>query len=259
MAERIGFRTAGYRLFPMEQALCSIASVGYDGVEICLEHPDCARGKVEASRCREMAKLAGELGLEIASVSYHGDQDDLEERWERALRAVQVTREFGADVLIVNSPRPGPTAPPDLRQQFREQLAAQLEAAETLGVLLALEPEPGLLVANCSDMLELIDWAGSPHLKVNLDVGHAFLTEDDLIASVRELAGHTVHTHFEDMPVGEHRHLVPGEGAMDLPAVLDALRCEDYSGYLTIDLFDIAEAPEEAARASFEYMRKLVS
>ena len=40
MPERIGFRTAGYRRVGIEDALRSIASVGYDGVEVCLEHPD---------------------------------------------------------------------------------------------------------------------------------------------------------------------------------------------------------------------------
>jgi len=259
MVERIGFRTAGYRMLPIEEALGSIASVGYDGVEICLEHPDCVPERLPLERCRRLAAVAGDLGLEIASVSYHGDSDALPVRWERALWAVELTAQLGADVLVVNSPRPGPEAPSDLDGQFREQLAAQLAAAESVGVVLALEPEPGLLVADCSDMLDLIRWAGSPRLKVNLDVGHAFLTEDDLVESINQLAGEIVHAHFEDMPAGEHRHLVPGDGDMDLPEVISALRSVGYRGYLTVDLFDIADAPEQAARAALARMKELVS
>ena len=40
MPERIGFRTAGYRNVPIEEAVRAIAEIGYDGVELCLEHPD---------------------------------------------------------------------------------------------------------------------------------------------------------------------------------------------------------------------------
>ncbi len=259
MVERIGFRTAGYRRLPIEEALGSIASVGYDGVEMCLEHPDCVPERLPSERCRELAMVAGDLGLEIASVSYHGDNDALPLRWERVLWAVELTAQLGADLLIVNSPRPGPEAPEDLDRQFRDQLTAQLEAAESVGVVLALEPEPGLLVADCSDMLDLIEWAGSPRLKVNLDVGHAFLTEDDLVESINRLAGEIVHAHFEDMPAGEHRHLIPGDGDMDLPEVIGALRGVGYRGYLTVDLFDIADAPEQAARVALARMRELVS
>ncbi len=259
MPERIGFRTAGYRRVGIEDALRSIASVGYDGVEVCLEHPDCIPEELTPARCDRLVALTAQLGLELASVSYHGDGDELELRWRRALRAVALTLELGADVLVVNSPRPGPGAPEDLEQQFRDQLRAQLAAAEEVDVTLAVEPEPGLLISDCSEMQGLIEWAQSPLLKVNLDVGHAFLTEADVPGAIAGLGPHLAHTHFEDMPRGEHRHLVPGEGDMDLPAVLAALRAAGYAGYLTVDLFDIADAPEQAAQAALARMRELVS
>jgi sugar phosphate isomerase/epimerase len=259
MSEPIGFRTAGYRRLPVEDALRSIAAAGYDGVEVCLEHPDCLPDELTPARCRELARLASDLGLAVASVSYHGDRDGLQLRWARALRAVALTPEFGTDLLIINSPRPGPRSALGLERQFLDQLWAQLAAAEELGVTLALEPEPGLLVSDCADMRGLLERAQSSPLAVNLDVGHAFLTEADITRCVTDLGAHIVHTHFEDMPAGEHRHLIPGEGDMDLPAVLVALRGVGYAGYLTVDLFDIADAPEQAARLALTRMRELVS
>jgi len=256
--ERIGFRTAGYRRTPIEEALRSIAAVGYDGVELCLEHPECVPGKTTPARYRELAAVAGDLGLEIAAVSYHGDGDELAMRWERVLRAIALTSELDADLLIVSSPRRGGGPREDLEHEFRDQLSVQLAAAADMGVTLALEPEPGLLVSDCSDMLELMKWAQSPHLKVNLDVGHAFLTDPDVTQSITALGAHIVHTHFEDIAGDVHRHLIPGEGDMDLSAVLGALRTVGYAGYLTVDLFDIADAPEEAARAALASMRELV-
>ena len=258
MSERIGFRTIGFRRFSVDNAIRRIAAIGYDGVEICLEHPGLEPEGLEVLRGAALAHVAAGESIEVATVSYHGDRDPLPVRWERALRAIELTSAMGTGTLIVNSPRPGPGAPEDLAEQFDAQLRLQLERAEHFGVTLAMEPEPGLLVDGVDDMLELIDRMGSDHLRVNLDVGHAFLTEEDVAAAIRRLGDLTVAAHIEDMPTGEHRHLVPGEGDMDLPAVLAALEDTGFDGWLTVDLFDIADAPDEAARASLVRMRELI-
>jgi len=258
VSERLGFRTAGYRNMSIEQAIRAIADIGYDGVELCLEHPDLAPEKLTDDRCAELVAVASELGLEIATVSYHGDGDPLELRWARALAAVALAPALGADILIVNSPRPGPDAPADLAEEFRYQLSCQLAMADELEVTVALEPEPGLLVDDCRDMLDLIEQMGSPSLAVNLDVGHAWLTEDDLNTAIAEMGGHIAAVHIEDMADKVHKHLVPGDGQMNLPGVVQALRDTGFSGWLTVDLFDIADDPNTAARQSLEQMRELL-
>jgi len=258
VSERIGFRTAGYRKVPVEEAIRAIAEAGYDGVELCLEHPDLLPERLTEDRCAQVAAVASTLGLEIATISYHGDSDPLELRWNRALAAVALAPALGTDVVILNSPRPGDDRPGNLADQFRSQLANQLEMADVVGVTVALEPEPGLLVDGCSDMAELIDELGSSRLKVNLDVGHAWLTEADLPAAICALGEHVAAVHVEDMAGGEHRHLVPGTGEMDLAGVVAALRAAGFGGWLTVDLFDIADDPDAAARASLDYMRDLL-
>lgn len=259
MSEHLGFRTIGYRQLAAEEAIRRIAALGYDGVELCLEHPGLEPEGLTERRCAELAAVAHDAGATLATVSYHGDRDPLPLRWERALRAVELTPACGCEVLIINSPRPGPEAPPDLAAQFEAELARQLERAQAVGVTLALEPEPGLLVDGCTDMRALLDAVGSSHLRVNLDVGHAWLTDPDLPAAIALLGPEIVAAHFEDMAGGVHRHLLPGAGEMDLPGILASLRAVGFAGWLTVDLFDIADAPDEAARASLDYMRRLVA
>ncbi|MFO8079873.1 MAG: sugar phosphate isomerase/epimerase family protein [Armatimonadota bacterium] len=259
MTARTAFRTIGYRRFSADAAIRRIAAIGYDGVEICLEHPGLEPEEINVLRGAALATVAAGESIEVATVSYHGDRDPLRLRWKRALRAIELTSSMGTGILIINSPRPGPEAPSDLQAQFEEHLEEQLERAERLGVILAIEPEPGLLVDNVDDALELIDRMQSDHLRVNLDVGHAFLTEDDVPAAIRRLGDLIVAAHIEDMPRGEHRHLIPGEGDMDLPAIVEALDDIGFDGWLTVDLFDIADAPDQAAEASLARVRELVS
>ena len=258
MSDHIGFRTIGYRNFSAEEAIERIASIGYDGVEICLEHPGLEPEEMSPITAAGLSAVVEDAGLQVAPVSYHGDRDPLPLRWERAMRAIELTPMMGADTLIINSPRPAGHDAGDLEDEFRHQIERQIGRAETIGVTLAFEPEPGLLVDNCADMLALLKEFDSSALAVNLDVGHAFLTEEDLSASIQSLGRHTVAAHIEGMPAGEHRHLVPGEGDIDLTEVLSSLRANDFAGWLTVDLFDIADEPDEAAQASLKAMRQLV-
>jgi sugar phosphate isomerase/epimerase len=124
------------------------------------------------------------------------------------------------------------------------------------GVRIAIEPEPLQVVHDSRDMLRLIEEVGSPMLKVNLDVGHAYCTDDSVVESIRQLGPHIVHNHLEDIKDRVHKHLHPGEGDMDLRAVCEALAAVGFCGYYTIDLFSIADDPEgHAVRARKELLR----
>ncbi len=254
----IGFRTIGYREVAPEEAILRIAEIGYDGIELCLEHPGLEPETLDHEYCAQLARLASDAGAALATISYHGDRDPLDLRWQRALLAIELAPAFGCDIVIINSPRSGPETPADLEDQFYDQLAAQIERAEAVGVTLALEPEPGLLVHGCRDMQALMERMGSSALRVNLDVGHAFLTEDDLTAAIAMLGDTIVAVHVEDIANGRHRHLVPGTGEMKLGEILEALRATGFHGWLTVDLFDIAAAPDEAAHASLWAMQRLI-
>ncbi len=129
--------------------------------------------------------------------------------------------------------------------------------AEQLGVRIAIEPEPGTVVDGSADMKRLIDRIGSADLGCNLDVGHAFLTDTDVCESIRELGTAIFHTHFEGMPKCEHNHLLPGEGDIDLQTIKTALDEIDYSGYYTVDLFDIADDPVRWGQDALPGMEKL--
>ena len=259
MRHRIGFRTAGFARVSLDDCLRTLANIGYDGVEICFEHPDARPENLTPAAAKGIRQRAADLGLEIASVSYHADFEDEAERAENQLRAIDLTPYFGTDILIINARK---TIPGQAEAQLagfadtlRETLVPRAEAA---GVYLACEPEPGMFVNGTPEMLELMRLVGSPRLGVNLDIGHAYLTDADLPASIAELGERILHVHFEDMPAGVHQHLVPGDGDMELDNVVAALDEAGFGGYYTVDLFNIAEAPEDWAWRAYEGTRGMV-
>jgi sugar phosphate isomerase/epimerase len=244
---RYGFRTAGYSRWSFQDAFASIARSGYQGVEVCLEHAEARPESLTAQGARELARMAADAGLQVASVSFHADFEPAAERLGNQARAVQLTRHFGTDVLILNAARLDEADPRGQWNAFARHLEQLLVLAQAEGVTLALEPEPGHFLHSTADALRLLDQLAHPRLGVNLDVGHAYLTDADVAQSIADLGSRLVHTHVEGMPAGVHKHLPPGQGDLDLAAVFRALDAADYAGFLTVDLFDIAEDPEGAA------------
>ena len=254
---KIGFRTAGFGEWPLQDALARLADIGYHGVEICLEHRDSRPEDLTLDACEALAQTCSDIGLDIASVSYHADFEPPDQRHDNTLRAVELVPAFGTSVYIINGHRFSQVPESEAARRLHSVLDAILPRAEALGVRVAIEPEPGTAVGSSADMLALIERIGSPSLGCNLDVGHAFLTDEDVCASIDALRGSIFHTHFEGMPAGEHNHLLPGEGDIDLPAIKAGLDRLAYDGYYTVDLFAITDDPARWATDALAGMRQI--
>ncbi len=132
--------------------------------------------------------------------------------------------------------------------------------AEKEGVLLLIEPEPGLLIETADQFLELMQHLDSPAVGLNFDIGHAFCVKDDPAATIPKLAKFIRHFHFEDIAATRvHHHLIPGDGAIDFAATIKAIRGIGYTGWVTVELYPFIENPDEAARRAFHYVTPLLS
>jgi sugar phosphate isomerase/epimerase len=253
MSPRFGFRTGSLPGATIEESIGKLAEIGYDCAELCLE-PFFARAEeLSESRCAAIRRALDSAGVTIASASYHGDSDEPSLRAANQRLAVQAARRLGADILVLNGERVI-----KLERQWAEHVArfrALAELAEREKVVLAVEPEPKLVIGSSADMAALIKAVGSPRLKVNLDIGHALLTDPDLAETVRQLGAAIVHLHLEDMKRDVHKHLLFGEGDIDFPALRTALAEIGYRGPYVADLFGQADAVTAATRALADMRR----
>jgi sugar phosphate isomerase/epimerase len=242
---RFGYRTAGFPGWPVEKAAAQMAQLGYGSVEICLEGTDVRPELMDSKRCAEIRRTVDSLGMNVASVSYHGDSEAPADRLANQHRAIEVAHRLGVDILVINSERTIDHA----RQwaEHVERFKTLCAAAAGLGVRIAVEPEPLLVVGSSQDMLDMLALVNSPALKVNFDVGHAQVTDDDPAASIRLLGSAIVHVHLEDIKDRVHRHLIFGDGDIDFVAMRQALSDVQFNGPLVVDLFG-REDPVAAAQ-----------
>jgi sugar phosphate isomerase/epimerase len=277
---RLAFSTNAYMRFPFEEAAARIAGLGYDGLELMADVPHAwPAGLLEGPK-RAIRDAMQRHGLAFSNVNafmmnaiadhrqpywypsfIEPDEGYRRVRIDHTRRALSLCAELGAP-HITTEPG-GPLAPGQSRQQavdrFVEVLKPLAEHAHDLGVLLLIEPEPGLLVETTDQYLEVAERVDAPSVGLNFDVGHAFCMGEDLPRQIAKLAPHTRHYHFEDIAATRvHHHLVPGTGAIDFAEVVAAIRRTGYDGWLTVELYPFVDDPDAAARRAREVLLPLV-
>jgi sugar phosphate isomerase/epimerase len=233
-----------------------IKELGFDGVEVCLEHPDLLPEKLSSTLAQQVAAKIRELGLTPHSVSYHVDYVYNTQMFDDTCKAIGLTQEFGTDIFVFGCATKR-TGDAEEWQRKVERTRALVRIAEQHGVILADEFEPGFILGSTADLHRLFQAIPSPNLMANLDVGHVFLCDPDPMEAIASLKGKIAHVHIENMEAGVHRHLVPQEGDMDMTAYLKALRDTGFDGALALDLYE--QDYEAVAPESLTYLRRCLS
>ena len=159
-----------------------------------------------------------------------------------------------------HSDRPGPEPRDNRRDAFVASVEELQQAAQPLGVRLALEVIPNpigdveTLVSLLEDELE-IDGLG-----ICLDTGHARML-GDVTEAVETASGYLVTTHLHDNDGRRDDHRVPFDGAINWPSVMMSFRKIGYDGTW---MFELAgdrprDVLEKAARARRKFEGLLTS
>ncbi|MEU1485650.1 sugar phosphate isomerase/epimerase family protein [Streptomyces sp. NPDC005752] len=274
MTLRLGYGTNGLTDLRLDDALGLLADLGYDGVGLTLDHmhldplaPDLA------SRTRQVARRLTGLGLGVTvetGARYvldprrkHGpslldpDPDARAARTALLVRAVEVAADLGAHAVHCFSGITPPGTTTDTAwQRLTGALAPVLDAADRAGIPLAVEPEPGHLLAALADFHHLRTLLGDPGpLGLTLDIGHCQCLEPaSPVDCVKEAAPWLRHVQIEDMRRGVHEHLPFGDGEIDFPPVLEALASTGYTGLTVVELPRHSHAGPELARRSIDFL-----
>jgi len=187
----------------------------------------------------------------------------VEKRIEHTLNVIRMTAALAGGRGATISLQPGgPQGTIDREVALRRYEAGLREClplAEELGVVLMIEPEPGLLIQHSWECVEFLERVNHPHLKMNCDLGHFYCVNEEPAEVVRACAKWIAHVHLEDIKGNRvHQHHIPGTGAMDWDSIFGALSEIGYGGWVTVELYPFETTPEMAARKALEYLRRFV-
>lgn len=278
---KLAFSSNAYMHFSIEDTIRKIAELGYSGIEVLADVPHAwPAGLLEERRESIRASLA-EHNLTISNVNafmmnavadprqpyWHPGWTDPDPHYrairrEHTKRSLHLAKEIGAPHITTE---PGGQLTPEQTWQqgadiFYEELMPCVDVAEEIGIGLLIEPEPELLIEKFDEYLTFMDRIDSKQVGLNFDIGHAYCVSEDPQDWVEKMKDHTVHYHFEDIAdTRVHAHLIPGHGAIDFSATLEAIDKTGYDGWITVELYPYIDDPDAAAREAREFLTEKIS
>jgi len=276
MPLQLAFSSNAYLDVPVEQAIARIAAGGYRGIELLADVPHAwPAGLLEFSK-ESIRQSLGQHGLAISNINafmmnaiadprqpyWHPGWTDPDRHYralrrEHTKRSLRLATELGAK--SISTEPGGELADGQSRENasaiFYDEILPCLDVAADAGVMLLIEPEPGLLIETFGQYLEFADRVSHPALGLNFDIGHAYCVGEDPAEWVPRMRSHTRHYHFEDIAATRvHHHLVPGEGAIDFGSVFKAIATHTPDIWITVELYPYRQQPDAAANAARKYL-----
>lgn len=272
---------------PYDDAIRRIASLGYNHVELIAWNRQALDEYYTPERIRDLRSLMGDLGVTLSEfVSTGGamasasatERDGVVEYFKRFCA---VAKELGTDTVNTVAPVPFGLRAPALKnlpvsqiwtmdipdgldwqqgwEDFVDTVRRIMAVVEDAGLRYAMEPHPYRYVANSDGMLRLIDHVKSPALGINYDPSHTFPCGDMPQMAVYRLGGRVFHCHFSDNDALTNAHWRPGQGKIDWPALMKALRDTGFDGTISIELEDVPDVAnsQRAAGPLFDIEMKL--
>jgi len=257
---KLGVITDCFRL-PVRPAIERAAALGFDGVQIYATGGEFCPAALDAAARAEYKKLFKILNLQVSALcgdmGGHGFEikEQIPARIEATNRIVDLAAEFDSHVVTTHIG----VIPSDKNEEKYEIMLSALTAcgryAKEKGVTLAIETGPETAKTLLAFLEDTDGGVG-----VNLDPANfVMVTGQDPVEAVELLGKYIKHTHVKDgvmlkktdpkiiynhfaeggieaLNVADYFKEVPvGEGDVDFPAYLAALKKIGYNGYLTIE------------------------
>jgi sugar phosphate isomerase/epimerase len=272
---RYAYATNGLQSHRLHDAIALLADTGYDGVALTLDvmhldphDPGYSGELVEVGRHLDRRGLGSvvETGARYlldprrkhhpTLVSPH--PQDRARRLALLRTAVDAAAALGSEAVSFWAGVPEPGLPPgDVRRWLADGVREVLAHAVARGVVVALEPEPGMAVEDVAGWRDLADEvADAGPLRLALDVGHCLVAGDlEPDEAIRRHAADLGAVAVEDMPRGVHEHRMFGEGDLDLDAVVAALVDCGVDRLVSVELSRDGHRAHEVVPAALDALR----
>ncbi len=258
---KIGVITDCFRLPTVKEAIMRASALGFDGVQIYATGGEFCPAALDAGARTDYKRLLRDCKLEISALcgDMGGHGFELKEqtplRIEATKRIIDLAHDLETSVITTHIG----VIPADKSEEQYETMLSALTAcgryAKEKGITLAIETGPETAATLLAFLKDTDGGVG-----VNLDPANfVMVTGQDPVEAVELLAPYIKHTHVKDgimlkrtdpkiiyghfadggieaLNVADYFKEVPvGEGDVDFPSYLAALRRTGYDGYLTIE------------------------
>ena len=272
---RVYYNTNGFAHHRLDDVVDILADLGYDGISLTpdVHHLDPYHATpADVDRFRDHVDARGlavtiEAGARFVIDSRRKHQPTLlsndghERRADFYRRLIDLAPRVGSRLVSIWSGVADDRMGRDeCFARLAERLRPVLDHAESRGVTIAFEPEPGMFVETVDGFRELQGHLDDDRLKLTIDTGHLAAVEagpHDPI--VRDCADVLVNVQADDAPRGVHEHRMFGEGDVDFPPLFAALDEIGYDGPVSVELSRHSHVAPAAAAQALAAVRGFIS
>jgi sugar phosphate isomerase/epimerase len=249
-----------------------IAEAGYTGIEVAPFAISTDLASVPASVLEGMKLEAERHGLEIIGLHWllakttglylTSPESSVRKATADYLALLaRVCRQLGGHILVFGSPQQRSLLPGVSKDQAIEFAADVFRQATPAfadnGVLLCLEPltlKETDFINTCDEAVEIIRRVDHPSMALHQDVKAMLGAESSPISEI-------IHRHKKNCKhfhVNDSNLLGPGMGSTDYHPILRALIESNYSGWVSVEVFDYSPGAQNIAVKSLDYMQSVL-
>jgi sugar phosphate isomerase/epimerase len=255
--------------YPLEDALARIKACGFDGVEMWQPHLVKYRSHALLGAFRRHARSLGLslFGLNVIGFDWFkpfGTPDEHAATLQQLRADIDYAAAMGVhDVMIWEGVRPERAGRNVLAQhclpRLLDLLGPATEYARRRGLNILCEPHPFTVAIDDWFAVELHDRLAAGNFGYIYDCCHYGVGRPgDYAEAVRTLGTRIRHVHFADTDMETSElHYPPGEGALDLDAVVSAFASIGYRGTISLDLYGWP-LPERGAAVGIPYLKRVI-
>ena len=279
---KISLSTGCLYVYPLRSIFAIAQRAGFDGIELVIGPEAEWRGGAYVRRLTEEYALPV-LSVHPPLLQYPGWRGSFQSIARFLPRALAVTQEVGAPILVIHMPRSRDASHGIGREFIEGVVAAKARLAPRgAGTRLSLENRAyfsahshGLIL---SLPAELRAFAEAHDLPMTLDTAHLGTWGIALLEGYASFRGRLVNVHLSDLrevsSFVERRpqwhsyvkqHQLPGSGKLPLREFLRVLASDGYAGAVTLELSPTAlniwnpRAAERKLKTAVEYVRQAIA
>jgi sugar phosphate isomerase/epimerase len=274
----LGYNTNGFAHHAIEDSLSILADIGYRSVALTIDHgllspyggePRAQVQRVQRLLSRYEMHSVIETGARFLLNPRHKHEPTLmtADAAERSRRvrflqhSIDIAAELASDCVSLWS---GVLHEQDVAEnaafdRLCRSLQPVIDYAERRDVRLGFEPEPGMFIDTMARYDQLLQRLDAPCFQLTLDIGHLHcLGEAPIADQICRWGSRLVNVHIEDMKCGVHEHLMFGDGEIDFPPVIHALRETNFAGGIHVELSRHSHMAPQAAQQAYDFLTSLI-
>lgn len=174
-------------------------------------------------------------------------------------RLLEAAGSLGGGPMVLGSPRQRKTLPGQTREETMDLLAKTLGELGPIAqgcrcriLLEQLSPDQTDVVNTLEEAAALVDRIGSPGVASMFDFHNAQSEKEGWDALIKRYYPYFGHVH-----VNEVDGRAPGTGSSDYRPAFRALKDKGYSGWVSMEIFEIPSDPEACLRGAMKFLSRL--